>query len=142
MHLLCMCASNSSINLAGVDFLRSYSLSLIALVALKYALHLWWPECAILSHSLRLQPLAHNIPLAGSAALRCAEPGRSRQHAAYEGLVGSLALSLLLLDLGMLAAGSVIDLCVERLKVTCGGSGVIGRWGDDAVAAPSELLSR
>ena len=77
MHSLCMCAINPPFFLAiqsRVGFLRHCSLSLIALVALKYASRMWWPECAILSHSLRLQPRAHNIPLARSAALRFAEP--------------------------------------------------------------------
>ena len=38
--------------------------------------------------------------------------------------MGGSALILLLLDMGSPGAGSVVDLCVEWLKVTCGGSGV------------------
>ncbi|CAK0785664.1 hypothetical protein CVIRNUC_008875 [Coccomyxa viridis] len=101
MHPMCMWASKLLAALAGVNFLRCCSCSLMALVALKNALHMRWPECAILSHSL-LHSLLLMILSCSSLLLitsrwpglpRCialSSAGCSEQHAAYEGLVACL----------------------------------------------------
>ena len=52
MHSLCMWASKVPAALAGVKSVRRCSYSLMALVALKNALHMRRPECAILFHFL------------------------------------------------------------------------------------------
>ena len=110
MHPLCMWASKVPAALAGVKFLRRCSYSLMALVALKNALHMRWPKCAILFTFLssllvivfRCISLLLMISLCSSLSLiisrwpgllRCialSSTGCSEQHAAYEGLIAWL----------------------------------------------------